>query len=252
MTQNKYTLEHCIYSDSLLKKLEELNSTAIEYKCNQVDIEYIKKGISFAKHYHGSQTRKSGEPYYSHPIAVASMVANHMFREHTIIAALLHDTLEDTTLTLSEIEHEFNPRIAEIVDRLTRKKHFTENQKQTSAETIIELINYKDFESILIKICDRIHNISTIKSMDKQKQIKIFNETINNFFSVAIYLENYEILSLLIKICKNYKISEESYIDNFIKEPEFHIIQEDTCLFFALEIENDLTQTNTLRKLALQ
>jgi hypothetical protein len=88
--------------------------------------------------------------------------------------------------------------------------------------------------------------------MDKQKQIKIFDETINHFFSFAIYLENYEILSLLIKICKNYKISEESYINNLIKEPEFHIIQEDSCWFFALEIENDLNQTNTLRKLALQ
>jgi (p)ppGpp synthase/HD superfamily hydrolase len=115
MTQNKYTLEPCIYSDSLLSKLEKLNSTAVKYKCDQVDITYIKKGLSFAKYYHGSQMRKSGEPYYSHPIAVASMVANHMFREHTIIAALLHDTLEDTTLTLSEIESEFSPRIAEIV-----------------------------------------------------------------------------------------------------------------------------------------
>ena len=252
MTQNKYTLEHCIYSDSLLNKLEELNNTAVKYKCDQVDITYIKKGISFAKYYHGSQMRKSGEPYYSHPIIVAEMVANHMFREHVIIAALLHDTLEDTTLTLSEIESEFNPRIAQIVDRLTRKIDPATDKKMSAGECLLKLINIDDHESILIKICDRIHNISTIKSMDKQKQIKIFNETINNFFSVAIYLENYEILSLLIKICKNYKISEESYIDNFIKEPEFHIIQEDTCLFFALEIENDLTQTNTLRKLALQ
>ena len=80
MTQNKYTLEPCIYSDSLLTKLELLNSTAVKYKCDQVDLSLIKKGLSFAKYYHGSQMRKSGEPYYSHPIIVAEMVSDHIFR----------------------------------------------------------------------------------------------------------------------------------------------------------------------------
>jgi (p)ppGpp synthase/HD superfamily hydrolase len=244
-------LEPCEYSESFIDKIHELNKTAKEYNCDTVDVNFIEKGLAFAKYYHGSQMRKSGEPYYSHPIVVAEMVSDYIFKSDVLVAALLHDTVEDTELTLSEIESEFNPRVAQIVDRLTRKKHFSENRKQTSAETIIELINYKDFDSILVKICDRIHNISTIKSMNKQKQIKIFDETINHFFSVAIYLENYEILSLLIKICKKYNV-EELYIDNFIKEPEMHIIKEDSCLFFALELENDLLQTNILRKLALQ
>jgi (p)ppGpp synthase/HD superfamily hydrolase len=163
MTQNKYTLEPCIYSDSLLSKLEELNNNnQIQYKNEQVDITYIKKGIAFAKYYHGSQMRKSGEPYYSHPIAVASMVADYMFKENAIIAALLHDTLEDTTLTLSEIEHEFNPRIAQIVDRLTRKIDPLTGKKMSAGECLIQSFLLKDDDVTLIKMFDRFHNISTI------------------------------------------------------------------------------------------
>jgi (p)ppGpp synthase/HD superfamily hydrolase len=178
MTQNKYTLEHCIYSDSLLKKLEELNNTAVKYKCDQVDITYIKKGIAFAKYYHGSQMRKSGEPYYSHPIAVASMVTDNIFRENAIIAALLHDTLEDTTLTLSEIELEFNPRIAEIVDRLTRKIDPATGKKMSAGECLLKAYNLRDVEVVLIKGFDRLHNMKTIDSMSKEKQEKIALETL--------------------------------------------------------------------------
>ena len=194
MTQNKYTLEHCIYSDSLLNKLEELNNTAVKYKCNQVDIKYIKKGISFAKYYHGSQMRKSGEPYYSHPIAVASMVANHMFREHTIIAALLHDTLEDTTLTLSEIEQEFSPRIAQIVDRLTRKIDPVTGKKMSAGECLLKAYELKDEEAVLVKMVDRWHNTSTIESLSREKQEKIIKET-TTFFEVVEILNESNIFS---------------------------------------------------------
>jgi (p)ppGpp synthase/HD superfamily hydrolase len=190
MTQNKYTLEHCIYSDSLLNNLEELNNTAVKYKCDQVDITYIKKGISFAKHYHGSQTRKSGEPYYSHPIIVAEMVANHMFREHVIIAALLHDTLEDTTLTLSEIESEFSPRIAEIVDRLTRKIDPATGKKMSAGECLLKAHELGDMEAVLVKMVDRWHNTSTIGSLSKEKQEKIIKETTTFFEVIEILSEN--------------------------------------------------------------
>jgi len=178
MTQNKYTLEPCIYSDSLLNKLEELNNTAVKYKCDQVDIEYIKKGIAFAKYYHGSQMRKSGEPYYSHPIIVARMVSDHIFRDHAIIAALLHDTLEDTTLTLSEIEQEFSPRIAQIVDRLTRKIDPLTGKKMSAGECLLKAHELGDVEVMIIKGFDRLHNMETIDSMSKEKQEKIAIETL--------------------------------------------------------------------------
>ena len=185
MSKNKYTLEHCIYSDSLLNNLEELNNNQIQYKNEQVNIDFIKKGISFAKYYHGQQMRKSGEPYYSHPIIVAEMVSNHMFRENPIIGALLHDTLEDTELTISEIELEFNPRIAQIVDRLTRKIDPLTGKKMSAGECLIQSFLLKDDDVTLIKMFDRFHNISTINYMSKEKQKRIIDETLRDFYIIS-------------------------------------------------------------------
>ena len=168
----------CVYSKSFIAKIKNLN------KDNQVDIECIKKGISFAKYYHGSQIRKSGEPYYSHPIAVASMVADYIFKEIPIIAALLHDTLEDTDLTLSEIEQEFSPRVAQIVDRLTRKIDPATAKKMSAGECLLKAQELGDIEVLLIKSCDRLHNLQTLSSLSLEKQQKILKETNDYFFPV--------------------------------------------------------------------
>lgn len=169
----------CEYSKSFIARMHELNKMAVEYNCYTVDIDYIKKGLAFAKHYHHGQFRKSGEPYVSHPIAVASMVAEHMFRENPIIAALLHDTVEDTALTLGEIESEFNPRIAEMVDRLTRKIDPETGKKMSAIECLIRAHELKDDEVVFIKECDRLHNIFTIEVFSEEKKKRIVKETIN-------------------------------------------------------------------------
>lgn len=168
----------CVYSEFFIAKIENLN------KDNQVDITYIKKGIAFAKYYHGSQMRKSGEPYYSHPIAVASMVSDYIFRENAIIASLLHDTLEDTDLTLSEIEQEFNPRVAQIVDRLTRKIDPATGKKMSAGECLLKAQELGDIEVLLIKSCDRLHNLQTLSSLSLEKQQKILKETNDYFFPI--------------------------------------------------------------------
>ena len=205
MTQNKYTLEHCIYSDSLLNKLEELNNNQIQYKNEQVDITYIKKGLSFAKYYHGSQIRKSGEPYCSHPIIVAEMVAEKKFKEDVIIGALLHDTLEDTTLTLSDIELEFSTRIAEIVDRLTRKIDPITNKKMSAGECLIKSFLLKDDDVTLIKMFDRFHNISTINYMSKEKQKRIIDETLRDFYIISSLKEyNLFLPNIVTSECDNF------------------------------------------------
>jgi (p)ppGpp synthase/HD superfamily hydrolase len=107
-------------------------------RSNTVDIDYIKKGLAFAKHYHEGQFRKSGEPYVSHPIAVASMVADHIFKSDVLVAALLHDTVEDTVLTLSKIEAEFGFRVAQMVDRLTRKIDPITGKKMSAGECLLK------------------------------------------------------------------------------------------------------------------
>ncbi|MEY3371192.1 MAG: Guanosine polyphosphate pyrophosphohydrolase/synthetase [Pseudomonadota bacterium] len=228
MTQNKYTLEPCIYSDSLLNKLAELNITAVKYKCDQVDITYIKKGLSFAKYYHGQQMRKSGEPYYSHPIIVAEMVSNHMFRENPIIAALLHDTLEDTTLTLSEIEQEFNPRIAQIVDRLTRKIDPATGKKMSAGECLLKAHELGDMESMLIKMYDRWHNVTTIDSMSKEKQEKIARETLDYFLILNTYLQ----------MSNEKKESQMLIINSKLHQESNEIISRDDFLILSLGLQN--------------
>jgi (p)ppGpp synthase/HD superfamily hydrolase len=172
----------CVYSELFISKIEKQNNQ------NQVSLNFIKKGLSFAKYYHGSQIRKSGEPYYSHPIAVAEMVSDHIFRENAIIAALLHDTLEDTTLTLSEIEQEFNPRIAEMVDRLTRKIDPFTGKKMSAGECLLEAQKLGDTEVVLIKSCDRAHNLQTSSSLSLEKQQKILKETTEHFFPIFFNL----------------------------------------------------------------
>jgi (p)ppGpp synthase/HD superfamily hydrolase len=122
--------------------------------------------------------RKSGEPYYSHPIIVSEMVSDHIFREHAIIAALLHDTVEDTTLTLDEIEQEFSPRIAQIVNRLTRKIDPLTGKKMSAGECLLKAHELGDVEVMIIKGFDRLHNMETIDSMSKEKQEKIAIETL--------------------------------------------------------------------------
>jgi (p)ppGpp synthase/HD superfamily hydrolase len=172
----------CVYSELFISKIEEQNNQ------NQVNLNFIKKGLSFAKHYHAGQFRKSGEPYYSHPIIVAEMVSNHMFRENTIIAALLHDTLEDTNLALSEIELEFNPRIAQMVNRLTRKIDAATGKKMSAGECLLEAQKLGDTEVMLIKACDRAHNLQTSSSLSLEKQQKILKETTEYFFPIFFNL----------------------------------------------------------------
>jgi len=182
---------NCKYSDTFLSKINKLNK-------DSKDVNFIKKGLAFAKHYHSGQFRKSGEPYYSHPIIVATMVAEYIFKEDLIIAALLHDTIEDTTLTLSEIEKEFNPRIAQIVDRLTRKIDPLTGKKMSAGECLLKALELKDTETIIIKGFDRLHNIITSDFMSNEKQKKILHETINIFlpiFSLAkipFFINNFQ------------------------------------------------------------
>jgi (p)ppGpp synthase/HD superfamily hydrolase len=182
---------NCKYSDTFISKINKLNK-------DSKNVSFIKKGLAFAKYYHGSQIRKSGEPYYSHPIAVATMVAEYIFKEDLIIAALLHDTLEDTTLTLDEIESEFSPRIAQMVDRLTRKIDPLTGKKMSAGGCLLRAYELEDTEVMIIKGFDRWHNIITSDFMSDEKQKKILHETIDIFlpiFSLAkipFFIKNFQ------------------------------------------------------------
>lgn len=152
-----------------------------------VDISKVERAISFAKYFHEGQFRKSGEPYITHPIAVAHILLRYCFTTSAICGALLHDVIEDTCCTYEQIASEFGDRTAEIVHRLTRIR---DGKKITIAEWVQEANINKDKEVNQIKICDRIHNIYTVEHMSKEKQIKIANETLDYFLILCENTKN--------------------------------------------------------------
>ena len=175
-------LEPCQYSIRLTEKLKSLDTQ------NVLDFELINKAIYWARKYHGDQKRKSGEPYYSHPLEVAYMISEYKLKTDIIAVSILHDIVEDTEVTVEMIEGTFGQRIAEMVDRLTRDRP---NGTKLSVEEILNnAYHLKDKEVLLIKLFDRLHNIQTIKSQSPEKQEKICKETIKHMLLTCFYIEN--------------------------------------------------------------
>ncbi|MCC8372163.1 MAG: HD domain-containing protein, partial [Rickettsia endosymbiont of Pseudomimeciton antennatum] len=170
-----------------------------------IDIDLVKKGIYYAKKYHGSQMRQSGDPYYSHPIEVAYMVAEYTalempkyYRTDMIITSLLHDTLEDTDLSEKLITMVFGEQIASQVVDLTRVKSYG---KISAAETLSILLQQEKYDVLLIKLFDRIHNLQTLVAKSPEKSRKITEETIKAFIRTSIYLDTIQIEQELINLC---------------------------------------------------
>ena len=161
--------EHCQYSTGLLEKLKSLDTK------NVLDFDLINKAIYFAKKYHDGQLRKSGEPFYTHPLEVAYMISDYNLKTDVITASILHDIIEDTEVTAGMIIDNFGWRIAEMVDRLTRDR--PEGIKLSVEEILNNAYKHKDKEVLLIKFIDRLHNMETLDSMPDSKKQKIALET---------------------------------------------------------------------------
>jgi (p)ppGpp synthase/HD superfamily hydrolase len=183
--QDKFSI--CVYSKKLLNKLFKINNSfGIENLNIQVDIVKIKKAIFYAKKYHGSQMRASGEPFYSHTLEVAYMVSDYLFNTDILITCILHDTLEDTELTKENLSKIFNQEIALNVEDLNRKKPYG----KISANRMIELLWLgKKPELLLVKYFDRLHNLQTINSKPPEKISKTLEETFKQFISLSLYLK---------------------------------------------------------------
>ena len=175
-------LEPCQYSIRLTEKLKSLDTQ------NVLDFELINKAIYWARKYHGDQKRKSGEPYYSHPLEVAYMISEYKLKTNIIAVSILHDIVEDTEVTVEMIQGTFGERIAEMVDSLTRDR--PDGTKLSVEEILNNAYHLRDKEVLLIKLFDRLHNIQTIKSQSPEKQEKICKETIKHMLLTCLYIEN--------------------------------------------------------------
>ena len=176
-------------------------------------VEIITKAFNFANQAHKGIKRRSGEPYIMHPIAVAQIVCNEIGLGSTsICAALLHDVVEDTDYTVEDIENIFGPKIAQIVDGLTKiSGGIFGDRASAQAENFKKLLltMSNDIRVILIKIADRLHNMRTVGSMLPNKQYKIAGETLYIYAPLANRLGLYKIKTELENLSFKYEHPEE-------------------------------------------
>lgn len=153
------------------------------------DEDALNRAYVFAMLKHGEQLRHSGDPYYAHPVSVAGILTDLRLDQNTIIAGLLHDVVEDTDVTLEEIEASFSKDVAELVDgvtKLTQLEHLTQAAKQAENFQKFILATTRDIRVLLVKLADRLHNMRTIGFMPKKEsQLRISRETIDIYAPLA-------------------------------------------------------------------
>ncbi len=152
------------------------------------DLDRIRKAYEFADQAHAGQVRKSGEPYILHPLAVAEILVDMQLDATTLEAALLHDVVEDTTVTLEDVRETFGFTCAMLVDSLTKleKIQFKTKEEQQNAnyrKMIVAMA--QDLRVILIKLADRLHNMRTLKYQSEDRQRKIAEETLEIYCPLA-------------------------------------------------------------------
>ncbi len=200
------------------------------------DAKQIKKAFNTSLEAHRNMRRKSGEPYIFHPLAVAEICVTEIGLGTTsIISALLHDVVEDTEWEISDIERDFGPKIAMIIDGLTKISGVFDHGSSQQAENFRKMLLTlsEDVRVILVKLADRLHNMRTLGSMPRNKQLKISSETIYLYAPLAHRLGLYAIKSELEDLYLKYtetdtfnsivdniastKASRTKFIANFIK-----------------------------------
>ena len=229
--------EHCQYSSRLIEKLKSLDTKKV------LDFELINKAIYWAKEYHGSQVRKSGEPFYSHPLEVAYMVSEYKLKTDVIASSILHDIVEDTEVTIEMILETFGQRIAEMVDRLTRDR--PDGSKLSVGEILNNSYQEKDREVLLIKLFDRLHNMQTLGVKSPEKIKKIADETLLIFVALAIYLEVVEIKQKLSALCIKEIFTQQGLIPPVIQNT-FSFVN--SRLSFPQDFQNEIEQIYKLKE----
>lgn len=180
-------LDYGVYNE-LVEEKKQILFKNVQSRLNRKQFEVVKLAFEVASHAHIAQKRKSGEPYITHPVEVATIITSWGLDEQTIAGALLHDVVEDTEVTKADLDQIFGPSIAELVDGVTKleKLHF-ESEEIAHAEYFrkVVLAMAKDVRVILIKLADRLHNMLTLGSMRIEKRKRIALETMEIYVPIA-------------------------------------------------------------------
>ena len=232
-----------IVIEDLIKKVK---------KYNPAEVEFVKKAYEYANNLHSGQVRQSGDPYITHPLNVAYILADMHADVDTVCAGLLHDTLEDTNITKEDIAHDFNQSIANLVNGVTKisKMNFSSKQDQNMANTrkIITSIT-EDVRIIIIKLADRLHNMRTLEFKSEFKQKENSLETMEIFVPLAYYIGAYRIKSELEDLSLRY-LKPDMYKKIYEKKAK---IEEDSkdclqeMLFKIQTLLNDKTIPNEIK-----
>ena len=180
-----------------------------------INIELIKRAYKKAEGYHEGQLRKSGEPYLVHPVEVAIILAELGMDESTIVAGLLHDTVEDTSYSVDELKADFGEEVALLVDGVTKLGNIVyESKEERQAENLRKmfLAMSKDIRVLIIKLADRLHNLRTINYMDDDQIREKCKETLEIYAPLAsrlgIYTMKFELEDIALK-----QLDPEAYYD---------------------------------------
>ncbi len=224
---NSYDNYEPVTIDNLIEKIKLYNPT--------VDEKVVRDAYAFAFDAHKDQTRFSGEPYITHPLAIAEILAEMQMDTPTIIAGLLHDVIEDTPYTYEDIEKRFGSDVAHLVDGVTKIAKFkfsSKEQEQIESFRKMFVAMASDIRIIIIKLSDRLHNMRTLSAMRADKQIQKATETLNIYAPIAhrlgMFNMKWEFEDLALRYLEPEKYHEltksvvmkrkerESYIENVI------------------------------------
>lgn len=190
--------------DDVIQELKKHNKKS--------DTKKIKKAYNYAVQHHGDQKRKSGEPYIIHPIQVAYILSTLGLDDDTICAALMHDLVEDTDVTIEDISTNFSPEIAEMVNGVTKLgqiNYISKEEQQVENYRKMFLAMGKDIRVILIKLADRLHNMRTLKYLSRDRQIANAKETMELYAPLANRLGVYSLKWELEDLSFKYLYPEE-------------------------------------------
>lgn len=227
-----------------MTSLQDIISVVQEYLPN-ADVETIRSAYSFAREKHQGQTRSSGEPYITHVQEVAALTTKLKLDVPSIAAALLHDTVEDTGISLAEIQTHFGKEVAELVDGVTKLSQVNfSSRAEVQAENFRKMLlaMARDIRVLLIKLCDRLHNMRTLEFLSEARQMRIAQESLDIYAPLAhrlgIYWMKSELEDLSLRFLKpGIYDSIKRHVSESKREREAYI--RDVCQLIGRELEQN-------------
>ncbi|MDZ7771272.1 MAG: bifunctional (p)ppGpp synthetase/guanosine-3',5'-bis(diphosphate) 3'-pyrophosphohydrolase [Balneolaceae bacterium] len=239
MAESRITYQYDLDSYKLDQpRQEELDQLlrVCQYHLSSVDTDMVTRAFKLCYLSHEGVERASGESYYHHPLAVAKIMASEInLDDVSIVAALLHDTVEDTEVTLVDIEEHFGETVAHLIDGVTKITGVFKSRDTKQAETFMKMLlkMAEDIRVVLIKFADRLHNMRTIQHLPREKQLQIAGETMNLYAPLAHRFGLFNLKSELEDLCfkvldpnsykfiarklKEKKESREAFVEEFME-----------------------------------